>query len=212
MDPVTKTVIPKTLNLRAGPGENYSVVGTLDQGTVVNELLRKDRWMQIATPPGAYAFVAAEFLRQEPMVAPVVSAEPPPAAPEIAVVELPTAPAPAAPAELEPPAAVVEPKPAPVAVVEPAPAAPAKPVQPPPKRIVQREGIVRYTWNIQAPTSYVLVSPDSGETINYLYTTSTNLNLKRYRGLRILVSGEEGLDSRWTNTPIITIQRIHVIE
>ena len=31
----TKTVLPKKLNLRAGPGENYSVLGTIEHGTVV---------------------------------------------------------------------------------------------------------------------------------------------------------------------------------
>ena len=93
----------------------------------------------------------------------------------------------------------------------PAPAEPA-PEEPPPKRIVSHQGIVRSTWSIQSPTPYALVSPDTGETINYLYTSSTNLNLKRYKGLRIIVTGEEGLDSRWHNTPVITIQKIHVLE
>ena len=86
------------------------------------------------------------------------------------------------------------------------------PEETPPQRIVQHEGIVRSTWSIQAPTPYALVSPDTGETINYLYTTSTNLNLKRYKGLKIIVTGEEGLDPRWRNTPVITIQKIHVVE
>ena len=33
--------------------------------------------------------------------------------------------------------------------------------------------------------------------INYLYTTSTNLDLSRYNGMRIIVTGEEGLAERW---------------
>ena len=33
-----KTVKPKKLNVRTGAGENYSVVGTLEQGTAVKEL------------------------------------------------------------------------------------------------------------------------------------------------------------------------------
>jgi hypothetical protein len=84
--------------------------------------------------------------------------------------------------------------------------------EPPPKRIVMREGIVRGTVSIQAPTHYELVSPFNGRTINYLHTTSTNLVLDRYKGLRIIVTGEEGLDRRWTNTPVISIQRIQVVE
>src|SRR5437870_555106 len=37
VDPTSKTVAPRRLNLRAGPGENYSVVGRLDQGAAVKE-------------------------------------------------------------------------------------------------------------------------------------------------------------------------------
>ena len=56
------------------------------------------------------------------------------------------------------------------------------------------------------------VSPGSGKIINYLYTSSTNLDLSRYKGLHIVVTGEEGLDERWKNHPVITIQRIQVLE
>jgi hypothetical protein len=84
--------------------------------------------------------------------------------------------------------------------------------EPPPPRIVQREGIVRGTFSIQAPTPYALVSPENGRTINYLYTTAKDLDLSRWKGLRIIVTGEEGLDERWRNTPVITIQRIQVLD
>ena len=55
--------------------------------------------------------------------------------------------------------------------------------------------------SIQAPSRFVLVSPDNGRDIDYLYTTSKNLDLRRYKGLRIIVTGEESLDERWGNTP-----------
>jgi hypothetical protein len=45
-----------------------------------------------------------------------------------------------------------------------------------------------------------------------LYTTARDLDLGRYKGLRIIVTGEEGLDERWRNTPVLTIQRIQVLE
>jgi hypothetical protein len=48
--------------------------------------------------------------------------------------------------------------------------------------------------------------------MDFLFSTSPGLDLNRYKGLRIIVTGEEGLDERWKNTPIITIQRIQVIE
>jgi len=78
--------------------------------------------------------------------------------------------------------------------------------------VIEHEGIVKGTWSVQAPTRYALVNPQTGKTINYLFTTSTNLDLSRYKGLHIVVTGEEGLDERWVNTPVITIQRILVLE
>ena len=79
-------------------------------------------------------------------------------------------------------------------------------------RVVMREGIVRGTFSIQAPTHFELISPDTRRTIDYLHTTSPSLDLSQYKGLRIVVSGEEGLDERWGNTPVITIQKIQVVE
>ena len=84
--------------------------------------------------------------------------------------------------------------------------------EPPPPRIVQREGIVRGMTSIQAPSGFVLISPENGRNIDYLYTTSQELDLRRYKGLRIIVTGEESLDERWGNTPVLTIQRIQVVE
>jgi hypothetical protein len=80
-----------------------------------------------------------------------------------------------------------------------------------PPRIVSREGIVRGTGSIQAPTRFGLVSPDTKRLINYLYSTAPNLDLQRYKGIRIIVTGEESMDERWGNTPVITIQRIQVV-
>jgi hypothetical protein len=95
-----------------------------------------------------------------------------------------------------------------------APAAiePAIPEEPPAPRIVQREGIVRGMTSIQAPSRFVLISPENRKDIDYLFTTSTNLDLRRYKGLQIIVTGEEGLDDRWGNTPVLTIQKIQVVK
>jgi len=77
---------------------------------------------------------------------------------------------------------------------------------------VQREGFVRGSSSIQAPTRFELVSVDTHRTIDYIYTSSPNLDLNRYKGMRIIITGEEGLDERWGNTPVLTIQRILVVE
>jgi uncharacterized protein YgiM (DUF1202 family) len=209
IDPASKTVTAKSkLNLRAGPGENYSVLGTLEPGATVKEVDTKNGWIQIETPANTYAFVAAQYLKQESATAMAGTTEPATtnAIPETTMVT---------PATNELAMAdmtgmtnmdmsgmtngtVMEPTP----VVE----------EPPPQRIIQHEGIVHYSSSIQAPTRFQLVSPDTHKIINYLYTTSTNLDLNRYKGLRIVVTGEEGLDERWRNTPVITIHAIHVLE
>jgi uncharacterized protein YgiM (DUF1202 family) len=65
IDATNKTVLPKKLNLRAGPGENYSVLGVVERGTIVNEIITRGEWTQIEPPTNAYAFVAAMYLKQE---------------------------------------------------------------------------------------------------------------------------------------------------
>ena len=217
IQPTNLTVIPRRLNLRSGPGENYSVLGRIQRGERVGQIEIKGDWMEIEAPANAYAFMAAEYLANKPEQATLVAAtEPSPptntvgetAATEIAptnnppVVEAPGASNIVAQfAGTTNELAVADTNAQPPAIEEP-----------PPKRIVHREGFVRGTFSIQAPTQFELVSADTGKVVDYLYTTSTNLDLSRYKGLRIIVSGEEGLDERWRNTPVITIRRIQVLE
>ena len=61
IDAASKTVSAKKLNMRGGPGENYSVLGVLERGTAVNEITTKGDWMQIDPPGNSYAFVAAMY-------------------------------------------------------------------------------------------------------------------------------------------------------
>ena len=137
---------------------------------------------------------------------------PPSAAPPASGPRLPATP----PVELPPtePPAVTNTPPATevAAVTNTPPRAPPVVEEPPPKRIVQREGLVRGTVSIQAPTKFALISPENGKTIDYLFTASPDLDLSRYKGLRIIVTGEEGLDERWGNTTVIAIQKIQVLE
>jgi uncharacterized protein YgiM (DUF1202 family) len=66
VDTANNTVKTKKLNLRGGPGENYSVLGTIEQGTTVNVIRTKGEWMEIEPPTGTYGFVAAMYLTQAP--------------------------------------------------------------------------------------------------------------------------------------------------
>ncbi len=225
VDATNKIVSAKKLNLRAGPGENYSVLGLIEKGAAVNELTTKGDWAQIETPANAFAFVSAMYLKQEP--APVVV--PTNATP--ALVENTPAvvtPPPTASTVTEAPPIVTQPGAAPVAAATPPAAAAANTpavadtnapttvvetnLPPPPPRVVTHEGYVRSSVSIVAPTAYELYDWDSGNAINYLNSTSTNLDLGRYHNFKIIVTGEEGISARWAATPVLTIQKIYVLD
>ena len=219
IDATNKTVLPKKLNLRAGPGENYSVVGVLERGTTVSEVITKGGWVQIEAPTSTYAFVAAMYLKQEAVPAVVVNPTPPvPTTPTPTPTPPPTPtpvpePQPIVPEQTHvttPPAPPVNPPPA-VEIPAPAPAA-IETTIPPGPRVVTHEGVVRHVASIITPTDYELYDPTTDVNINFLYTTSTNLNLSRYVGMRINVTGEEGLAAQWPNIPVLTIQKILVID
>jgi hypothetical protein len=82
---------------------------------------------------------------------------------------------------------------------------------PPPPRIVTHEGYVRSSVSPVAPTYFELYDAVNGKAINYLFSPTTNLDLGRYEGLHINVTGEEGLEKRWRDTPVITVQKIYVL-
>jgi uncharacterized protein YgiM (DUF1202 family) len=210
VDMLNKLVHVKKLNVRSGPGENFSIVGQLEKGDSITDLGATNGWLEIAPPTNAYAYVAAAYLKQD-FTAPSATVTTPTTTTTVTettpVAEAPTT----APALIPIPITSLESnKPAATATttsaVTPAVEAPVEP------RIVQREGVVRRTFSIQSPSSFQLVSPDTGKTINYLYTSAKNLDLARYKGLHIIVTGEESLDERWQDTPVITIQKIQVVE
>ena len=241
VDATNKVVSAKKLNVRGGAGENFSVLGVLEQGAPINQVSAKGEWLQIDAPTNAYAFVAASLLKPsatptEP-VATIVTPPPTPTventtpvAPAIPAVPTTTNTVADAPpivttpvatvtdtntAAVTPPVTPVADSNAVAAVTPPTNAIPVvasdeETNQPP--RIVTHEGIVHNVRSIIAPTYYQLDDQVSGREINYLYTTTTNLDLSHYKGLHVIVTGEESLAARWKDTPLLTIQRIQVVE
>ena len=207
----------KRLNLRAGPGERFSIIGRIGRGTPVKQIRTTDNWMEIEAPGSAFAFVAAEMLEK--------SAAPAPAPPQLAANT--TKPAPAQPAptveNVKPetaPAVATEPVPAPTQVAPPVTQAPGLAPQTAPataveavapKRIVSREGTVVVSRSIQAPTAYALENRESRRTVNYLHSESEDINLKKFAGKKVIVMGEELIDQRWVNTPIIEVESIRLL-
>ena len=247
IDTSNNVVSVKKLNLRGGPGENYSVLGVIEKGTSITPVTTKGDWMQIETPANAFAFMAASYLKQEgpgmqpitPPVATTTEAVPPPPAPVTPPPAIPptqttvaeqqplappaTAPPPT-PESAAPATPMATPTPTLTPTPTPGPATPTVGLPTPtlapedtnqdtnlPPRIVTHEGTVRRSISPVAPTYYELYNPVDNKAIDYLYSPSTNLNLARYNGLHITVTGEEGLDPRWQDTPVITIQKIYVL-
>jgi uncharacterized protein YgiM (DUF1202 family) len=227
----TKTVEPKKLNLRAGPGENFSVLGVVEHGTPVKEITTKGAWTEIAPPESACGFVAAMYLKQvssgslaantppssetevvpasEPLAMSMPAPTPTPVPDAEPIKTAPTNPEAAAPAAAS--TATAATSGAAPEVVDPN-AATIVDTNPPPPRIVTHEGVVRHVDSVIAPTSYVLYDPATGTQINYLYSKAPDLTVSRYDGMRIIVTGEEGMEKRWKNTPVLTIQRIVVLD
>ena len=198
IDTANKVVSVKKLNLRSGPGENYNVLGVLEKGAAINELETKGAWTKIEPPANSYAFVAAMYLKQEA------------AAPVVAVTEPAPAPTPTPVPEATP--IVTEPAtPPPAAIPMPQPEV-ADANLPPPPRVATHEGVVRHVGSLITPTAYELYDPTTDQNIDFLNTTTTNLQFSRYVGMRVIVSGEEGLAKRWNDIPVLPVERIQVID
>jgi uncharacterized protein YgiM (DUF1202 family) len=234
-----KTVNVTRVNLRGGPGENFSVLGRLERGAPVKEIRTVNNWMEIETPADAYAFVALDLLEKtaataavepatttQPEAAPVaapVTPQPEPTPVTVQTVE-PEAPikvaddhAAATPAEAadQTPAVEVAAAPAPAEPTATSPATVAQ-VEPAPepapviKRVVIREGRVVYSRSVQAPTKFALESLENHRLINYLHTEQIGRNLKAFAGRKVVVTGEELLDARWAYTPILDVEDISI--
>ena len=219
IDTTNKVVLTKKLNLRAGPGENFSVLGVLEKGAPISEVTSKGDWMQIEAPTNAFAFVAAAFLKQAvpvpaPVTPPVIETVPATTNTVADVQTIVTQPPTAIPAALETSGAPVTPVLSPTVPAVATNAAPAvieTNLPPPPPRVVTHEGFVRSSVSLVSPTYFELYDPTTSVAINYLSSPTTNLNLSRYNGMHIVVTGEEGLDARWQDTPILSIQKIYVL-
>jgi hypothetical protein len=234
VDPAGGVVLARLLNVRAGPSEDYAVLGRVARGAKLSVVGGTNGWLEVIAPPGLSGYVAAHLLEPAPpRPAPeAVAPEPSPPLRETAPAD--AAPPPESPAPKTPPAETPQPSvppgpaadpevppagetprqptpaPAPAAAPSAAVSAP-EPAAPPPRRVVQREGIVRATRSIQAPTRYELRGTDTGARLNYLLPADSGPDLRPFRGKRVRVTGEEFLDAGWA-TPLIRVEKILLTE
>ena len=64
-----------------------------------------------------------------------------------------------------------------------------------------------------APTDYKLYDLKTKQDIDFLYPTDPAMaaQLKTLGDADVIVTGEEGIDARWPNTPVMAIQNIQVV-
>lgn len=65
LDMSRKTVTATRLNVRAGPGLNFSVVGSLTKGDPVRPVRVLDDWVEIEPPPNCWAYVNRLYVTLE---------------------------------------------------------------------------------------------------------------------------------------------------
>jgi uncharacterized protein YgiM (DUF1202 family) len=213
IDAGTRTVSSARLNVRSGPGENHDVLGRLEKGAPIHELEVKGDWLKIQAPAGSYAFVAAHLLDKGAELAakskPTTPAAETSSTPSPTATQAQTATTPASTEAAGTPGDAAAATAATTAATT-APETESKPADPPlVKRIVSREGIVRRTVSIQAPTEFALENTETRKMVNYLFNPpASGIMLRNFEGQRILVTGEELLDDRWPNTPVMNIEKV----
>ena len=206
------TVNVRRLNVRAGPGEHHGIVGRIERGTPVKQIRLIENWMEIEAPESASGYIASDLLEKsstpEPpppdqtTLASNQQTDRPPTTTETIPVDSPPwvafDPGVAAPtADPLPPPATSEPP----AVVDTTPAI----------RIVTREGTLVYSRSIQSPTMFGIESPESHRIINYVHSEDPEIKVEKYKGKKVIVTGEELIDQRWLNVPILEVHSIQLV-
>ena len=278
IDPTTKAVSASRLNVRAGPGQNFSVVGRIERGVVVEPIRASAGWTAIKPLAATVAYVATEFINESSTAnanriiepEPSTQATTPPQT--IASSEIPkviideenevsnsvrqtTLPPPITPTEEPQTFEAVSSSSGQESLFDKVGSSSSSPatttktespaiafipiettdVKPEPelfesnpvsneiaeelKRIITRDGIVKRSRNIQAPTYHRLEDPRTGTTINYLYTGKLQVDLgtgpkalKPYEGRKIRVVGAEAVDARWPRIPVIEVEQLRILE
>ncbi|MBN1268488.1 MAG: SH3 domain-containing protein [Kiritimatiellae bacterium] len=183
----------KRLNVRAGPGINYSVVGSLDRATPVAVRGEFGEWLKIAPPASCSLWVSREYVEPVRRLVPTMARRPPAPVAERRVP--PSTPVAVAARERPQPVQVVVP-PMPV---EPTPAArweiPADwelvPLQGQGNK-VDREGYLRRVgFLLGRPSRFRLVQYVDSRAETLCYVEGDTVQLSNWLNERLLIRGRE---------------------
>lgn len=79
-------------------------------------------------------------------------------------------------------------------------------------RIVTRDGVIRLAYEPISPAAYELWSHRGEGLIHFLVADeNAGVDLKEWLGKRVLVTGEEGIDTRATRYPIIKVSDVRLL-
>ncbi len=217
------------VNVRAGAGINFNIVGQLSNGAPVSVRGSHVDWIKIAPPESASLWIARSMVEFEPADAAAPAAEPAPAsaaAPETPAItsapETPTtagAPPASKPASMplpEPPALTSEP---PLPPPPPTPPPPAVAVKPPPDLDLhpgkpqgqwrQYEGILRpRNFIFGAPSRYRLAQERAGAETTICHVRGNEAQLRALLNRRMAISGRVYWVKRPDTHPVLVPERI----
>lgn len=204
------------VNVRAGAGVNFSIVGLVHRGDKVQVIRSLAEWSEIRPTASCFGWVSSEYVD----IAPELQAAPPaetiqPATPSpaSAVTPAPTTtgvvvikdqpvaagtPLKSSPAPAEPPAA---------ASVTTAATVPAEAAGP--STAVTREGVLHTCANylLKRPGTHALWQEGVGKPYIIAYLNSSTVNLDQYDGRRVQVIGQETTFINW-KSPVISVEKI----
>lgn len=196
-------IAAQSVNVRAGAGMNFSIVGQLNAGQPVEVRGTLGEWARIKPPESCSLWVSESMVRPEAVPAPPTAA-PPTSVPERGHAA--AAPAPERPPPVQPPAPAPE---------------PAKP--PPDLKLVpiagqgvqkQYQGTLRgpkYLFGNPSDFRLVAQAPGSGRTVTACYLIGNAPQLKGLLGRNMRVSGRE----YWVQgkaEPVLVVERITLLD
>ena len=159
------------LNVRAGPGSNYSVVGSIPRGTTVESISEHGEWLKTRPFPGCTFWISKEFVELI-----MIPRRAPPAEPEV-------------------------PKPDPVAPVSTHQPEPPPEPEPPPLELVPldgqgdmavMEGELRLTDQLFGrPAAHRLVESKGPRRQTVCYVHGNQKQLRGYLGRRMKIEGRQ---------------------
>ena len=186
------------LNVRSGPGLNYSRIGTLRKGDTPAVRGTFGDWIKIAPPADASVWISREYVKRPSSPPPPPVASPTPAPPP---------PQPPAPPPPPPPPAPVPPAPAQTAVVY-VPSDLNLDDVPNQGRAVLREGVVRPVgFLLNRPTRYRLVADGTARADTVCYLRGNDAQLAGFDGRGLRVRGREYV-IRGLRNPVIVVDEI----